>query len=161
MPIERSVQRNVDEAVRKNVGLYLRDHMKLTDSVVLEPVGYIGYFAGDVTTIDYPGLTSKIATKALRRLPASRRSVAALVVATKPEWAVLRPDEWIQFQGLDPSLAASYALLKTIVAPHGTTLEFGGMSYRSVDKTFLILRRCASRSACVRKATTAAVSAAA
>ena len=48
----------IETGNRREIGLWLREHAALGDAVLLEPVGYIGYFSG-LKTYDLPGLSSR------------------------------------------------------------------------------------------------------
>ena len=70
--------------------------------------GYVGYYSG-VTLYDYPGLTSRGALGALEELGPRRNSLSDLANAIRPEWLVLRPNEWTELKRDYPSTAAHYA----------------------------------------------------
>lgn len=94
-------QELIENGVRRQIGLWLRDHARSTnDNVMLEPLGYIGYFSG-LRTYDYPGLSSKKVVEVRRRLGPSEERKAYLEL--KPDWLVLRPRE-IRGEGfIDPT----------------------------------------------------------
>lgn len=81
-------QEIVEEGVRKQVGLYLRERMKPGDRVYCEALGYIGYYSQAVMR-DFPGLASPEVTDVLRKEP----HFAAPVKVMHPEWIALRPAE--------------------------------------------------------------------
>src|SRR6185312_4860456 len=58
----------IENGLRRQIGLWLRDHAKTPqDTVMLEPLGYIGYFSG-LKMLDYPGLASKEMVEVRKRL---------------------------------------------------------------------------------------------
>ena len=67
----------IEDGLRQPIGLWLRDHAKTPhDSVMLEPLGYIGYYSG-LKMLDYPGLASKEMVAARKRFGfAKTRSIA-------------------------------------------------------------------------------------
>jgi hypothetical protein len=84
-------QRLIEDGVRRPIGLWLRAHAASAhDTVLLEPLGYIGYFSG-LKMLDYPGLSSKEVVEVRRRLGPQRENEAYLEL--KPDWLVLRPVE--------------------------------------------------------------------
>jgi hypothetical protein len=64
--LEKQAQIAIEDGVRRKVGERLAVLMKDDDTVVLEPLGIVGYYARNKTIYDYPGLGSKIAAKAFR-----------------------------------------------------------------------------------------------
>lgn len=54
----------MEEELRKEIGLWLRENVTPSESVFLEPIGYIGYYAGTrVRIIDEIGIVSPLVTK--------------------------------------------------------------------------------------------------
>ncbi|HTX66733.1 MAG TPA: hypothetical protein VMD31_13245 [Opitutaceae bacterium] len=85
----RLQQRWIEDHNRRAIGLWLRDHAAPTDTVFLEPLGYIGYFSR-LRTYDFPGLSSPEVTAAIR---SGAKSFADLIARLHPDWLVLRADE--------------------------------------------------------------------
>jgi hypothetical protein len=84
-------QRLIEDGVRRPIGLWLRAHAASPrDTVLLEPLGYIGYFSG-LKMYDFPGLSSKEMVAVRRRLGPEKQNQAYLEL--KPDWLVLRPVE--------------------------------------------------------------------
>lgn len=110
----RSTQ-ETELTLRIPIGLWLRDHARSTDTVMLEPIGYIGYYSG-LRVLDVVGLVSP------EVLPYWNKQVACprheLWQRFRPEWILLRAGEWAQLQqceaALPPSerLTAQYALAR-------------------------------------------------
>ena len=90
VPLEARVQAEIDDGVRREVGLYLASVVRPGEAVVLEAAGYIGYYSR-ATVWDFPGLTSPTAYAAVLALQPARRNIAGLVSQLRPPWAVLRP----------------------------------------------------------------------
>ncbi|HEY4248778.1 MAG TPA: hypothetical protein VGM64_18290 [Lacunisphaera sp.] len=76
-------------AVRKQTGLWLKEHAKRGDTVFMEPLGYIGYFS-ELETYDFPGLSSNATMRAIRIVGVDW---ASLIEYLSPDWVVLRPYE--------------------------------------------------------------------
>lgn len=82
-------QQITEEAGRKQIGLWLKEHAKPTDTVFLEPLGYIGYYS-QLKTYDHPGLSSVEVSSLIK---SGTKTYGALIAALKPDWVVLRPHE--------------------------------------------------------------------
>ena len=140
-PLDREVQVAVEDGVRREVGRYLDQVMDEDDTVVLEPLGYIGWEAFNKTTWDYPGLSSVVVTDTLRRLPESERHIQELTRELHPTHLVLRDTEWVVLQTRFPDVASNYRVLRQFTASPNLDLSRGGLSYSSVDKHFFVLER--------------------
>jgi hypothetical protein len=146
-PLEANVQHQVEDKVRKQLGLWLRANVPPGQSVTSESAGYIGWY-GRVKLYDYPGLTSPTAYHALARLGHARNNMYELIRAVHPDWIVFRPNELAGFAGFDPGVAAQYHPVKEFkVAPGSVDLTRGGVEYINIDTDFIVLRRTASESA--------------
>ena len=127
---------------------YLDEVVKPGERVVSESAGYIGYYS-QVTLYDYPGLTSPGALRAVQKLDAgqnelgdSRGAVADFAHVVRPEWLVMRPDEWDNLGQRFPSTAALYQPDRVFMVPLSESrLQYGGVEYGSIDREFLVLRR--------------------
>jgi hypothetical protein len=82
-------QAEIEIGTRAQVGLWLREHGKPTDTVFLEPLGYIGYLSG-MTMHDYPGLASPTVVKLRRE---NHLNVTELIEKMNTDWVILRPLE--------------------------------------------------------------------
>lgn len=142
--LERRVQRDIEDGVRRRVGEYLGSVVADDEAVVLEPVGYTGWYADGVTTWDYPGLVSEVAQRSLRereeREPGTS-SLMSLIADLDPAWAVLRPNEVEALRQTHPEVATAYEEATVIRAPQPVDLRYGGVQYFSIDTEFVVLRR--------------------
>ncbi|MEW9539116.1 hypothetical protein MRBLRC7O_004423 [Agrobacterium radiobacter] len=139
--LDRRVQTDVEEAVRIKVGQRLNELMTSEDTVVMEPLGYIGFYARNKTVYDYPGLGSKIAVAAIKNMP-MEPSLSALIAYLKPTYAVLRPSELDNLRQLFPEEAKKYAEVDNFKSPATMNFEIGPMSYWwRGDSDFSILKR--------------------
>lgn len=80
----------VEELGRKQIGLWLKENARPSDTIFLEPLGYIGYFS-QLKTYDIPGLSSREVTALVK---AGQKSHVKLIAALQPDWVVLRPQEY-------------------------------------------------------------------
>ena len=87
----RVQQQLIENGVRREIGLWLGAHARTPhDTVMLEPLGYIGYFSG-LKMLDLPGLASKEVVEVRKRLGPYKENQVFLEL--KPDWLVLRPGE--------------------------------------------------------------------
>ncbi len=87
-------------AVRKQTGLWLKEHAQPGDTVFMEPLGHIGYFSG-MKTYDFPGLSSRETVRAIRAVGVNWGYLAEYL---SPDWLVLRPWEIIRMRQAIPRL---------------------------------------------------------
>jgi len=115
----RSIERDIsaaqrtEDAVRLPIGLWLRDNAAPTERVLLEPIGYIGYYSR-LPVLDMIGLVSP------EVLPSYERSVPNplrdIVTRFRPELLLLRPSEADAVGGGQRGavlLGGEYTLIKT------------------------------------------------
>ena len=140
-PLDREVQIKVEDGVRREVGSYLDEVMGEGDSMVPEPLGYIGWEAFNKTTWDYPGLSSAVVTDALSALPDDRRNILELISALQPTHLALRENEWNGLQQMFPDVAVEYRVLREFTSSPDLDLSRGGVSYFSIDTHFFVLER--------------------
>jgi hypothetical protein len=143
-PLEANVQHQVEDRVRKPLGLWLRANVPPGQTVTSESAGYIGWY-GRVKLYDYPGLTSPTAFDALARLGHARNNIYELIRVVHPDWIVFRPNELTGFVTTTPSLASQYHTVAEFkVAPETVHLVRGGVIYINIDMDFIVQRRIGS-----------------
>jgi len=138
-------QQLIENGVRRPLGLWLHDHARTThDTVMLEPLGYIGYYSG-LKMLDYPGLASKEMVEARKRLGPAKENFVYLQL--KPDWLVLRPAErkhgiYVEVGGL----RKYYDLVKVFDATDkiNAVRWLPGRPYVEYDETFEIYHRKAN-----------------
>lgn len=141
-PAERVIQSEIENPVRKGVGLWLAEHTKETDWVAAECLGYIGYYSNR-PILDYPGLACPRSVARLKKTPGG---MLALFAAEQPEWMVLREHEAKDFQERFAEIAANYVVRHEVKATD-LSLEkldrFLGLSDRKIssDRHFLVFER--------------------
>jgi hypothetical protein len=132
----------IENGMRRPIGLWLRDHARTPqDTVMLEPMGYIGYYSG-LKMLDYPGLASREMLEARKRLGRARQNQAYLEL--KPDWLVLRPGEVKYGVYVDTNgLKKFYELVQVFdaTAKINATRWLPGKPYLQHDQTFLIFHR--------------------
>jgi hypothetical protein len=145
--LEANVQNQVEDRVRKPLGLWLHEHVPPGQSVTSESAGYVGWF-GRVKLYDYPGLTSPTAYDALSKLGHDRNNMYELIRAVHPDWIVFRPNELSGFQAYNPPLAAQYhPVVEFKVDPSTVHLSLDGVTYVNIDTDFIVERSFASERA--------------
>jgi hypothetical protein len=77
----------IAEGTLRGIGLWLRERASPGDTVLLEPLGYIGYFSG-LKTYDVPGLSSREVVEVERHFGIEW---GAITTELRPTWLVLRP----------------------------------------------------------------------
>jgi hypothetical protein len=128
----------IEDGLRQAIGLWLRDHARPRDTVMLEPLGYIGYYSG-LKMLDYPGLASREMVEARKRLGWAKQN--QLYLELKPDWIVLRPHEIQEQLVADPDgLQKSYAFVQAFDATDKIKAVrwLPGRGYLEGDKTFLV-----------------------
>jgi len=92
---EHQIQKYIENGIRKEAGLWLKEHMKPDEAVGCEPLGYISYFSrGNV--YDWPGLASRKVTS-WSRSQTGERNLETMLKALQPEYLFLRDLEMMGF----------------------------------------------------------------
>ncbi len=140
MALESRIQREIEDDVRREVGLFLRDRMEPGEEFMSESVGYFGYYSRH-TIWDQAGLTSPTAYAAARRLPPGDRRVEGLVNALRPDWAVLRPMESARLERDFPDAARCYSAIRTFGEAGRDRIGWGGLMKVTFDWSYTVYRR--------------------
>ena len=129
----------IEVGVRQAAGLWLKEHAAATDTVFLEPIGYIGYYSG-LKCLDFPGLASPevVAARA-----AGYRTFSAAAVFLHPTWLVLRPAEGRALLAAYPKvLHRDYEFATKFDArPFLDAHAIPGRAWLENDACFILLRR--------------------
>lgn len=104
----RIQQRVIENGVRRPIGEWLHAHSRPADSVLMEPLGYVGYFS-QLKTYDFPGLSSPEVVAAIR---SGVNRYADLIARLKPTWLVLRPSEVATQDFAQRPILRDYHLIK-------------------------------------------------
>lgn len=87
---ERQIQQVIEDGVRRRMGEYLASAMQPTDTVSLEPLGYVSYYSRrDV--YDTPGLANPRVVAFYKSLPREERTLFSVVRHFYPTFVALRP----------------------------------------------------------------------
>jgi hypothetical protein len=89
----------VEERVRKPLALALKQQAQPGDTVMLEPIGYIGYYSG-LPVLDVIGLVSPQVVPFWK--DNSREPLWEISRTYRPEWCVLRPAELERIRAAAP-----------------------------------------------------------
>ena len=129
----------IENGTRREIGVWLRDHAAPGDAVLLEPLGYIGYFSG-LKTYDVPGLSSREVVELERR---GLRGLGTLAAELHPEWLVLRPFEIEEISQTYPHLLDDqYIRVRDFdVRDRVARLRIYGRGYLEYDSAFIIFHR--------------------
>lgn len=132
----------IEDGLRQPIGFWLREHAATShDTVMLEPLGYIGYYSG-LKMLDYPGLASKEMTEARKRLGLARQN--QIYLELKPDWLVLRPAEVMHGTYVDvEGLRKYYELVQVFDASKKISdiQWLPGRPYLLFDQTFEVFHR--------------------
>ena len=90
---ERSIQQEVENQVRRQAGIFLNHVMGPEDTVGSESLGYIGYYSRRIV-YDWPGLCSRKVVGYSRSHPPEQRSLLKMLESLKPDFIVLRHNEF-------------------------------------------------------------------
>jgi hypothetical protein len=135
----RTQQQLVENEVRQAIGEFLRENADENDTVMLEPLGYIGYFSG-LRTYDFPGMSSPEMVAARKLVGRDGRRLLGFL---RPDWAVMRPHEINHLQlNNDWRVEHAYEWVETF-----SNLEkieasaVQGKNYLLHDATFFLFKR--------------------
>lgn len=137
----RSVVRDISSAqrtedtVRLPIGLWLREHAGRDERLLLEPIGYIGYYSR-LPILDMIGLVSPEVLPSYA--PSVSNPLVDIVNRFKPELLLLRPSEAAHLGGYEairgaPVLGGEYTLVKVFRDP-----DRNGVTWSLYRRTRLI-----------------------
>jgi hypothetical protein len=132
-------QKEIEMGSRYEIGMWLRKQGLPTESVYLEPLGYIGYFSG-MRMIDWPGLVAPQVVKMRRERQIGQFD---MIFAIRPDWVVLRKRE-LEFLGpLREQLDRDYALENVFDVTKQLEQHrlIPGKTFLYVDAVFGVFRR--------------------
>ncbi|HSH95251.1 MAG TPA: hypothetical protein VK968_13950 [Roseimicrobium sp.] len=140
----RQQQQIIELGVRKKIGLWLRENSSSrTDTVFLEPLGYIGYYS-QLKMYDWPGLSSPEVIEARRSKGLHNFVDIRLVEVLKPDWLVLRPSEYTQpLKNGQSELSTRYkpAMVFDATAEVDRLDYIPGRQYLLYDSRFVVFKR--------------------
>ncbi len=135
----RVQQRIIEDNGRREIGKWLHQNAAATDTVFLEPLGYIGYYS-QLKTYDFPGLSSPEVVAAVRN---GSRRFTEVVARLHPTWLVLRPFEIADANLPENAVLREYELIRTWNAkPQLDTVQLlPGRNWVEHDAEFRLFRR--------------------
>lgn len=135
---ERQIQRYVENGVRMQAGLFMRETMAAGHAVGCEPLGYMGYYSGG-NVYDWPGLNSRTVVAWSQAHP-GERSLEGMLRGLRPEYLFLRDVE-IQRWFTDPSfIRADYHPIALFALAPEERERIPWLD-RNIDTVFRIYRR--------------------
>jgi hypothetical protein len=138
----RVQQREIEEGLRKPIGLWLRQHAASpADTVFLEPLGYIGYFS-QLKMLDMPGLCAPEVVAAERKLKSFKE--AKLIPDLRPDWLVLRAWQAERVQATAPGLLTeAYSTVKVFDRSErlASYRWLPGRGYLAFDAQYIVFKR--------------------
>lgn len=137
LPLDRTIQKDSEIAVRTEVGKRLDRLMGKQDSVYLEPLGFIGLAVRDRMIYDNPGLGSKLAFEAVKKFGWGFGAVKIL----NPTFVVFRPWELNNLKRDMPEVVAQYEEVSHVHGNHDYSIDNRGLVYAVPDNEFYIFRR--------------------
>ncbi|MCC2625506.1 MAG: putative rane spanning protein [Burkholderiales bacterium] len=140
LPSEKQIQDKIECGVRFKIGVILNSMMSITDTVIMEPLGYIGYGAFNKTTYDFPGLSSKTVVHKIAQMKGG--NILEIIKALNPSFIVLRPQEFKNLVNTYPDVAKQYVFVSDIKADETDFPTFGYSETNFFsDGEFTIFRR--------------------
>ncbi len=137
----------IEDGHRKQIGLWLRANASSPrDTVLMECLGYIGYFSG-LKTYDMPGLSSPEVVATRRKLGPAKDNMRWVIRDLMPDWVVLRPGEVASIHNDDPELLATmYRPARAFnVTDRISRLPYlPGRGYLRYDQEFRVYQKVAS-----------------
>jgi hypothetical protein len=132
----RAQQLVIEDGNRRLIGLYLKERAGPADTVMLEPLGYIGYYSG-LKMYDVPGLSSREVVAAVKKYGLNWARIAEDL---KPTWLVLRDSEIVSMKSASPRLLdEDYVLVRVFdVRPRIEAECVYGRPYLEFDSCFTV-----------------------
>jgi len=135
---EKRIQEDVENQVRKPIGLFLAQTMGKDQSVGCEPLGYIGYYSNR-TVYDWPGLASRKVVAFSRQTRPEERSLKTMLDALRPDYIVLRYAEYFNYYK-ETWLDSDYQIIASFEIDPARTRDIIGIE-DNVDTGFLVLSK--------------------
>ncbi len=135
----KAQQIHVEDRVRTQIGLYLREHADHSDTVQMEPLGYIGFFSG-LRTYDFPGMSSPEMVAARKLVQGNTRRLIGIL---RPDWIVIRPWELSHCQHQNEwRLTQAYDWVRDFdQSAEIADLPVQGLDYLKYDAKFSLYRK--------------------
>jgi hypothetical protein len=116
----------VEDSLRAPIGLWFHEHARPNERILLEPIGYVGYFS-QRPILDMIGLVSP----EVFRSYTTPHALADMVARFRPEWLCIRPAEMKSIRSGDNTLLdTEYEYVREFHVP-GRSPDF--LIYRRKD----------------------------
>jgi len=136
---EKQIQEQIENNVRKPIGLYLNRVMQPNETVACECLGYVSYYSRR-TVYDWPGLASRKVVAFSRAHP-EIRSLMGMIATLKPDYLVLRHHEYVGSRdNCCPWLATKYKIVAAFEAPREKIRDIFLID-QNIDLGFYVLKR--------------------
>lgn len=136
---EKQIQEQVENNVRKPIGLYLGQVMQPNETVGCECLGYVSYYSRR-TVYDWPGLASRKVVAFSKAHP-EIRSLMGMIANLKPDYLVLRQYEYLSSKDHGcPWLATKYRIVASFEAPNEQIRDVFLID-QNIDLSFYVLKR--------------------
>jgi len=134
---EKSIQQDVENKVRRQIGLFLNHVMDTEETVGSESLGYIGYYSKRIV-YDWPGLCSRKVVEFSKTHPRGQRSLVKMLEFCKPDFLVLRHHEFCRVMG-QAWFEEGYRTIASFEVPHDRNNPL--FKSPNVDLGFLVFAR--------------------
>jgi hypothetical protein len=138
----RIQQREIEDGNRRQIGLWLRRNASSqSDTVFLEPLGYIGFFS-QLKMLDWPGICAPEVVAAEKKLHTALWP--ELILELRPDWLVLRWQDVGEMQQTQPLLLTQlYSGVKVFDVSERVAAYrwLPGRGYLTGDQTFVVFKR--------------------
>jgi len=136
---EKNVQAFVEDAGRKQIGLYLASVMAPKQTLGCEALGYFGYYSRH-EVFDYPGLCNWQVVQFLHRHP-TRRNPQEMLRYFHPDYLILRPFEYeIGLKKGGHWLLDDYEMIADFRVPDERRSQLL-FPHQNIDLEYYVLRR--------------------
>lgn len=136
---ERMIQHHIENDVRKEAGLYIKEHIKPDEAVGCEPLGYMGYYSG-ANIYDWPGLASRTVVAWSEEQPPERRSLENMCKDLQPEYLFLRDMEVLYHFKSNDWIKENYHVVKVFQVDPEKADKIPWLD-RNVDTVFRIYKK--------------------
>jgi hypothetical protein len=139
---QRGIQTEIEDKVRKQIGLYLKSVMSPSERVGTESLGYIGYYCR-CAVLDWPGFANREVSAYAQTLPREKRSMQESWKHFRPEYLVVRPSEYEKLklrEGDNNFIDNNYRLEKVFEADQEKVRQIP-YYWMNIDTKFLVFKR--------------------
>ena len=136
---EAMIQQHIENGLRKQAGLWVKERIQPDEAIGCEPLGYMGYYS-QANVYDWPGLNSRTVVAWSRKAPPEERSLENMLKALRPEYLLLRDLEYLDIFGDVSWIRADYHPVKTFILPQEIKEQVPWW-YASIDTRFRIYRK--------------------